>query len=500
MTHIITEISKYLMIILFACYTFEGFFALSFKKTEKMNRILNRQLIYLFMIHVNGSLLIIMNESDIKHILLCLAQTALLVFIQIIYHFVYAKASRLIANHICMLLAISFIMLTRLNYKSSVKQLIFAAVAAVSTFLVPMVIKKLSFLKRLKYLYAFIGIAALAVVALAGNKSYGANLSITVGSINMQFSELIKIVFVFFVASMYAESANFKQVVITSVIAAIHVLILVASTDLGSALIYFVTYIIMVYAASGKVIYVGLGLGGGAGAAVLGYKLFSHVRVRVKAFLDPLSVIDDAGYQVSQSLFAIGTAGYFGMGLYQGSPLTIPVVTKDFIFSAIAEELGGIFAILLILLYAGVYLLFLNIAMQLKDMFDKLIARGLGTTVATQVFLAVGGGLNALPSTGVTLPLVSYGGSSLVCTFLCFSVIQGLYLKQHSAAGAVDIREIYDDPDMGTNEYYEQDQMDEIYSLDEEYIEDEEDEDYDEFENMEITLEGEETEDEEGED
>ena len=290
--------------------------------------------------------------------------------------------------------------------------------------------------------------------------------------------------------------------VITSVIAAVHVLILVLSRDLGSALIYFVTYIIMLYAASRKVIYVGLGLGGGAAAAFLGYKLFAHVRVRVKAFLDPLSVIDNEGYQVSQSLFAIGTAGFFGMGLYQGSPLTIPVVTKDFIFSAIAEELGGIFAILLILLYAGLYLLFLNIAMQLDDMFDKLLALGLGTTVATQVFLAVGGGLNALPSTGVTLPLVSYGGSSLVCTFLCFSVIQGLYLKQSTGRSDKilsennDVEDIALGSDVQENVSGRDNAKNKNKTQNRPIIRDEYDE-MDEFNFMEITLDGEEDDHEE---
>lgn len=127
-------------------------------------------------------------------------------------------------------------------------------------------------------------------------------------------------------------------------------------------------------------------------------------------------------------LFAIGTGGWFGTGLYQGSPNKIPVVEQDFIFSAISEELGGIFAICLIMVCISCFLMFLNIAMQMKEQFYKLVALGLGTVYAFQVFLTIGGVTKFIPSTGVTLPLVSYGGSSLLATMMLFAVIQGLYI------------------------------------------------------------------------
>ncbi len=152
------------------------------------------------------------------------------------------------------------------------------------------------------------------------------------------------------------------------------------------------------------------------------------MRVRVLAWQDPLSVIENEGYQICQSLFAIGTGGWFGMGLYEGIPNKIPVVEQDFIFSAIAEELGSIFALCLLMVCICCFLLFFNIAMQMRDQFYKLVALGLGTVYGFQVFLTVGGVTKFIPSTGVTLPFVSYGGSSLVATMMIFAVIQGLYL------------------------------------------------------------------------
>ena len=265
-------------------------------------------------------------------------------------------------------------------------------------------------------------------MTIAGNTSYGAKISLSIAGISIQPSEFVKILFVFFVAGMLYQDTSFQRVCVTTVIAAIHVLILVASRDLGAALLFFMTYVVMLYVATKKVLYFAGGLAAGSAASVVAYHLFSHIRVRVRAWQNPLAYIDKEGYQISQSLFAIGTGGWFGMGLYQGLPDKIPVVKQDFIFSAISEELGGIFALCLIMVCFSCFLMFLNIAMQMKDQFYKLVALGLGTIYAFQVFLTIGGVTKFIPSTGVTLPLVSYGGSSLLSSMIIFAVIQGLYI------------------------------------------------------------------------
>ncbi len=196
----------------------------------------------------------------------------------------------------------------------------------------------------------------------------------------------------------------------------------------------------MLYVATRKLYYFAGGLVCGAIASVAAYFLFSHVRVRVVAWQDPLAVFENAGNQVSNSLFAIGTGGWFGMGLNQGMPYKIPEVKQDFIFSAVAEELGGIFAICLILVCVSCFLMFLNIAMQMKDFFYKLVALGLGTIYGFQVLLSIGGDIKFIPSTGVTLPLVSYGGSSLLSTLIIFAIIQGLYvLRERTEVESVSV-------------------------------------------------------------
>ena len=268
--------------------------------------------------------------------------------------------------------------------------------------------------------------------------SGGAHLSFTVAGVTLQPSEFVKIIFVFFVACMLYEATDFRQVCITTIAAAVHVGILVLSTDLGAALIFFLTYVVMLYVATRKPSYFFGGLGVGCLAALVGSKLFSHVRVRIEAWKDPFASIHGGGWQVGQALFAIGTGGWFGLGLYQGMPDKIPLGASDFVFASISEEMGGAFAVCIVLVCFSCFLMFLNIAMQIKDQFYKLIALGLGCVYGVQVFLNVGGVIKFIPSTGLTLPLVSYGGSSILCTIVMFAIIQGLYIMRQDEEGELN--------------------------------------------------------------
>lgn len=429
MTNLIVEISKYLMIFLFALYTYECFAAFRGNLSEeKKNGIFKRQIVLMYLIHLAAFLAIYAVTDDPLMILFYAFQVIFTAITISCYRLFYERASQLLINNMCMLLLIGFIMLTRLSFDKAVRQYIIAAGAMVLTLMIPVLIRKVKFLRQLTWLYGVVGMLGLLAVTIFGNTSYGAKISITIAGITIQPSEFIKIIFVFFIACMLYENTDFKQVCIATVFAAAHVLILVLSRDLGGALIFFITYLVMLYVATRKVFYFAGGLLVGCIAAVIAYNLFAHVRVRVLAWQDPLSVIDNEGYQICQSLFAIGTGGWFGMGLYQGMPNKIPVVEQDFIFSAISEELGGIFALCLLMVCVSCFLMFLNVAMQMKEQFYKLIALGLGTVYGFQVFLTVGGVTKFIPSTGVTLPLVSYGGSSLLATMMMFAIVQGLYI------------------------------------------------------------------------
>ncbi|MBR1391304.1 MAG: FtsW/RodA/SpoVE family cell cycle protein [Lachnospiraceae bacterium] len=436
MVHLIVEITKYLMILLCAIYTYQCFAVFRKQDEDRQRKRFRKQSRILYLIHFMAYLVLYLVARDEKLVFLYFAQIILFVIIQNSYRLFYPKASRLVSNNMCMLLMVGFVILARIDIDKATKQFIIAAGSAALCLIIPVMIRRMKFFRRLTWLYAVIGVAGLAVVWLAGSTSYGAKISLNIAGISIQPSEFIKILFVFYVAAMFHVSTSFSQVLITSAVAAVHVLILVFSRDLGGALIFFMAYLVMLYVATKKAGYLVAGLAAGSVASVVAYQLFSHVQKRVLAWRAPLSVIDDEGYQICQSLFAIGTGGFFGMGLYQGMPKKIPKVMQDFIFSAIAEEMGLIFALCLILICVSCLLMFFNIAMQLKDSFYKLVALGLGTIYGVQVFLTIGGVTKFIPSTGVTLPLVSYGGSSVLSTLITFGIIQGLYILREDEGDA----------------------------------------------------------------
>lgn len=441
MFSIIVKLSKYLLIILFAVYTYLGFAAFKYKTESKKAGILSIQRFFIILIHLlSYTVIFIQKDQNIGIIIFYLVQLIFFVAVFTIYRIAYPKASMALVNNMCMFMAIGFIMIARLNFDKSIKQVGIAIVSVAITMFIPILIRKLKNLERFKMVYCIAGIVLLGIVAVLGRISYGAKLSFSIAGISFQPSEFVKIIFVFFVAASFTRDDSFKNVLKTSIFAAIHVLILVISKDLGAAMIFFFVYMVMLYVATKKPVYIGVGFLSGGAAAVIAYFLFAHVRTRVIAWLDPFSVINDAGYQVTQSLFAIGTGGWFGTGLFKGRPTDIPVVEEDYIFSAISEEMGVIFAICLILCCMCCLILFINIAMQIKDKFYKLVALGLGVAYGFQVFVTIGGVTKFIPSTGVTLPLISYGGSSLLSTLIVFAIIQGLYVLRQDEGEISDGR------------------------------------------------------------
>ncbi|MFI3207667.1 MAG: FtsW/RodA/SpoVE family cell cycle protein [Eubacteriales bacterium] len=430
MVNIICTLIKYINIILIVLYTYYCFSIFSYSDVEKKQMVLFRQNIVTFFFQFFSFATMYLITEDIYYLGLYVALAIMSVATILFYVKIYPNVSRLILNNMCMLFSLGMIMICRLNFSLAVKQFLIFSVSMVISLFVPVIIRKVRFLSEFSWVkvYAGVGIVALLLVAVLAQTSYGAKLGFEIMGVNIQPSEFVKIIYVFFVAGSMYHSTKFKNVVITTVLAAAHVLILVVSTDLGAAVILYVVYLVMLYVATKNWFYAGAGLAAGAMASVVAYHLFSHIQVRVEAWADPFAAYSTGGYQVAQSLFAIGTGGWVGFGLFQGAPDTIPVAESDFIFSAIAEEMGLIVGLCLIMICVSCYVMFLNIAMQIRNKFYKLIALGLGTCYIFQVFLTIGGVTKFIPSTGVTLPLVSYGGSSLLSTLIMFAIIQGLYI------------------------------------------------------------------------
>ncbi|MDO4268667.1 MAG: FtsW/RodA/SpoVE family cell cycle protein, partial [Eubacteriales bacterium] len=361
MINVLIEVSRYVLILLMALYTYWNFSYFRFRDRKRQERVCLKQNVVMFLLHALAYAVLYLKSQDERVVLFYLAQVIFFGAYLWLYRLFYRNRSGILVNNVCMLLTVGFVMLTRLSFDKAVRQFLLAALAALVTWLIPFVMDRVWQLAKLPWIYGGLGLALLIVVWAVGNNSFGAQLSVNIAGIAFQPSEFVKISFVFFVAAVFYRSVDFKTVALTTAIAAGHVLILVFSKDLGSALIFFITYVAMLFAATSSWLYLGAGLLSGCGASVIAYGLFSHVRTRVAAWSNPWADIDNRGYQITQSLFAIGTGGWFGMGLYQGMPYKIPVVEKDFLFAAISEELGGIFAVCVLMICLGCFLQFMMI-------------------------------------------------------------------------------------------------------------------------------------------
>ena len=430
MDKIVTEICRYLILICMSVYTIQCFAVFRFSNEYDRKGIYLRQNFFMVVIHFMSFLSLYAKNGDIKYFKAYLMQQTGVLVILAIYNIIYPRANSLIINNMCMLITIGLVILTRISYDKAMRQFYIVMGSAAVTLIVPFIISRIRFFEKFKWVYVGVGIASLTAVLMFSRVINGSRLNINIASYTFQPSEYVKIIFVFAISSLLARSHQLKDILISAGVAAAHVLLLVLSKDLGSAIIFFVVYFSMLYAATCNALYYLIGFAGGGAACVLGYKLFSHVRVRVTAFRDPMGTITNEGYQIAQSLFAIGTGGWLGMGIGQGAPNNIPVVAADFVFAAICEEMGVVFGMCLVLLCLSCFVMFMNISMKFEDPFFKLVALGLSVAYIFQVFLTIGGVVKFIPLTGVTLPFVSYGGTSVAVTFCVFAVIQGLYIAK----------------------------------------------------------------------
>ncbi|NLL73505.1 MAG: FtsW/RodA/SpoVE family cell cycle protein [Clostridiales bacterium] len=421
------ELTKYLMIILIGTYTYHGYRVVVKKNKAYQEKSYRWMTFCLFMLHFAGYFSIYIQVPSDKLLLLYGGQVVLFILVITLYMNIYPNISRVLLLNMLMLLAIGFIILTRLSIDKLVRQVLISGFSCTIGLFVPAIMERFKKLRNFGWIFGVLGIGILVLVLLVGDERYGATSWLTVLGIRFQPLEFVKISFVFCIAALFDEGTDFKRICAVTVMAAATVLAIVFQRDLGGALIFFVTYVFILYVATAKSLYLMSGLAAGSLAAWMAYRMFDHVKVRVMAWKNPFGYIDNEGYQISQSLFAIGTGGWLGVGLLQGLPTSIPVVDSDFVFSAIAEELGGFFAICIILIYINCFMIIINISLKHWDNFYCLLSFGFAVMFSFQVFLSIGGVIKFIPSTGVTLPFISSGGSSIITSIIMFMIIQGIF-------------------------------------------------------------------------
>lgn len=465
MLRAVIELSKYILVANILLYTLISFIVLRRDDRERKGFLFILQYFMIFVNHMTGSLVLLSSRKDFTYLFLPLFQVITVFAFLVLMRAVYPRANRLIQNHIALLLSVSFVILTRISLTRSIRQFTIVALSLVIALIIPAFMKYIRVLKSCEYIFAAAGILILGAVLVSGSITNGSKLSFSIMGMSFQPSEFVKIIYVLFIAAILSRAERFIHIALSAALAAVHVLFLAASKDLGSALIYFITYIILLYVATRKIRYLILGLAGGAGAAYVSYFMFSHVRVRVAAWLDPWNDINATGYQIAQSLFGIGTGGWFGLGIDAGTPGSIPYVEQDFIFSAICEEFGVLFGICLIAVCVNLFLEIVHIAHSCYDSFMKYSSYGLGIIYIVQLFLTIGGNSKFIPLTGVTLPLISYGGSSVLASLIMFSVIQGFYINN----------DLYYENGGSEDDYYNEEY---VYDTDDSYYDDREGADY----------------------
>lgn len=330
-------------------------------------------------------------------------------------------------------LVIGIVMLARLDLDLGMKQMLMACGAYLLCFLCILAFSKLSITKYFGYPAI---IVAFALLLMTNATIGGATNWLKIGNFSFQPSEVVKILYILFAASVLSQFHKKQKVSLIAVLLATSALVFIQvfQNDLGSALIYYVVFILMCYVFTTNRWYIIGGFILTVAGGALAYMRFSHVQVRVEAWLNPWADIDNRGYQIAQSLFAMGNGNIFGSGLTLGKPEKIPVVTTDFIFSAIYEEMGMIIGIALIL-FVLMFLLFGLMRVESNRFsFEFLLTAGLLLVLAFQSFLIIGGVSKLVPLTGVTLPFVSYGGSSLMTSFAMMGILQGCFLVKTKKA------------------------------------------------------------------
>jgi cell division protein FtsW (lipid II flippase) len=296
-------------------------------------------------------------------------------------------------------------------------------------------------LARYAYTAAAAGLTLLLLPAIPGigQTINGARLWIRVGPITLQPSEIAKILLMVFFASFLVAKRDVLSLASRRVLGidlprardlgpvlvawAASIAVLTREKDLGSSLLFFGIFVVMLYIATERTSWLLIGLGLFLGSSVLAYQLFGHVHQRVDTWLDPFAYTSGQGYQLVQGLFGMGTGGILGTGLGEGSPNTVPFAKTDFILAALGEELGLVGVMAVLVLFALIVERGLRTALSCRDSFGKLLAGGLAFALCLQVFVIAGGVTGLIPLTGVTLPWLSYGGSSVVSNYVLVALL-----------------------------------------------------------------------------
>ncbi len=335
--------------------------------------------------------------------------------------------------------SVGCIMQTRIKPEYGIRQLKWFLLGTACYFVVMLGYRLLSrWLIKLLPLYLGLSLLLFIATQIFGKTSHGAKNWIEIGSLSVQPSEVIRILFVMSLAAIftakYPEKLEEKikvrpqmmRLMAASAITVVSAAFLLLQREWGITLLFFATYFFFLYVYGASRLYLLINGLAAAAVAVVGATKVSHIKVRVDTWLDPFADASGKGYQITQSLFAIGEGGMAGRGIGAGSVYFIPEVHSDFIFSAICEEMGVVGGLAILMLYFVLVYRGFKIALSCTNAYNKAAAFGISFILGLQTFIIIGGVIKLIPLTGITLPFVSYGGSSMLTTFAACGILQAI--------------------------------------------------------------------------
>ncbi|MGI6696720.1 MAG: FtsW/RodA/SpoVE family cell cycle protein [Christensenellales bacterium] len=324
-----------------------------------------------------------------------------------------------LVNFLC---ALGILVLYRMDFQRGIDQIINYIIGIGVMILCILYIR---YWRRLKATVPVVAVAAMVLMAMPvffGRERNGAKAWIALFGVSFQPSEIVKLAHLVVLAFLLSR----RKIMMAAIFSGISLGLLMLQKDLGTALLYYGITLIMVFCATGSLTILGIGVVGAAGGSMLGYSMFSHVKRRVQIWIDPWMDYRGSGYQIVQSLVAMANGGVWGTGLGLGNARVIPEYATDFIFSVILNEFGVLIGICVVAVYALIFLRGITIAMRSRSKFHTLLALGCASLIALQTFVIIGGNIKLIPLTGVTLPFVSYGGTSLISSLGIVGLLQGV--------------------------------------------------------------------------
>lgn len=377
------------------------------------------------------------------------ALLGLLVFAHIATRWLASGADSTLLPLAALLHGIGYVMIARLSERRAALQTTWSFIAVVAFVVTLLVVQRPPDLARYKWTFLFFGAGSLLLPLVPGIGSSvgGAKIWVSIGPVNIQPGEFAKIALALFFAGYLAENRELiaagtarlgplripelRYILPITLAWGFAVAVMVAEKDLGSALLFFTLFTVMMWVATERAVFLVIGLLLFSAAAYVAWRMFEVVQTRVDIWLDPWSRYEGKGYQPAQAMFAFANGGLDGTGLGLGSPNKIPAASTDYVYAAIGEELGLVGATAVMIAFLLLFGAGFRIAVRAERPFEKLLATGLTTIVAMQAFIIIGGVLRLVPLTGITLPFVSYGGSSLLANYILLAL---LLRVSHSAA------------------------------------------------------------------